>query len=194
MEDWKLWWAKHGANALNAVPDLGKEKAAQLYQDSLGALTALSQKAHSKVKDWKLGRLNHVAIAVPDLKKATQLYKDGLEALTALSRDAHSKAKDWKLGKLTIAVPDLKKVVQLYQDVIGASGSMLSALSQDIQSKAKDGQLNRFAIFLYLELEVDIGDLEVSQHIRILDVTVLDIYCSTAIIYIYITTKTKLLF
>ncbi|KAM6426468.1 methylmalonyl-CoA epimerase, mitochondrial [Liasis olivaceus] len=29
---------------------------------------------------WKLGRLNHVAIAVPDLKKATALYRDVLRA------------------------------------------------------------------------------------------------------------------
>ena len=27
------------------------------------------------MKDWKLGRLNHVAIAVPDLEKAIQLYR-----------------------------------------------------------------------------------------------------------------------
>ncbi|XP_066510929.1 methylmalonyl-CoA epimerase, mitochondrial-like [Hoplias malabaricus] len=29
---------------------------------------------------WKLGRLNHVAIAVPDLQKATTLYRDVLGA------------------------------------------------------------------------------------------------------------------
>ncbi|OPJ70164.1 methylmalonyl-CoA epimerase, mitochondrial [Patagioenas fasciata monilis] len=29
---------------------------------------------------WKLGRLNHVAIAVPDLEKAQSLYKDVLGA------------------------------------------------------------------------------------------------------------------
>ena len=28
------------------------------------------------LKGWKLGRLNHVAIAVPDLEKATALYRD----------------------------------------------------------------------------------------------------------------------
>ena len=43
-------------------------------------LSAPSQDAHSKVKDWKLGRLNHVAIAVPNLEKATQLYRDVLGA------------------------------------------------------------------------------------------------------------------
>ena len=31
-------------------------------------------------KDWQLGRLNHVAIAVPDLEKATALYRDVLGA------------------------------------------------------------------------------------------------------------------
>ena len=41
-------------------------------------MSAPSQDAHSKVKDWKLGRLNHVAIAVPDLEKAMQLYRDVL--------------------------------------------------------------------------------------------------------------------
>ena len=30
------------------------------------------------LKDWKLGRLNHVAIAVPDLEKARSLYRDVL--------------------------------------------------------------------------------------------------------------------
>ena len=39
-----------------------------------------SQDAHSKVKDWKLGRLNHVAIAVPNLERAMQLYRDVLGA------------------------------------------------------------------------------------------------------------------
>ncbi|XP_026565554.1 methylmalonyl-CoA epimerase, mitochondrial isoform X1 [Pseudonaja textilis] len=29
---------------------------------------------------WKLGQLNHVAIAVPDLEKATALYRDVLQA------------------------------------------------------------------------------------------------------------------
>ena len=32
------------------------------------------------IKDWKLGKLNHVAIAVPDLNKATTLYRDTLGA------------------------------------------------------------------------------------------------------------------
>ena len=31
-------------------------------------------------KDWKLGRLNHVAIAVPDLQKAMAMYRDVLGA------------------------------------------------------------------------------------------------------------------
>ena len=43
-------------------------------------LSAPSQDAHSKVKDWKLGRLNHVAIAVPNLERAMQLYRDVLGA------------------------------------------------------------------------------------------------------------------
>jgi len=42
--------------------------------------TAPSQDAQSKVNDWKLGKLNHVAIAVPDLEKASQLYRDVLGA------------------------------------------------------------------------------------------------------------------
>lgn len=32
------------------------------------------------LKDWHLGRLNHVAIAVPDLDKAASLYRDILGA------------------------------------------------------------------------------------------------------------------
>ena len=176
MKDWKLWLAKHGANA---VPDLGKEKATQLYRDGLRALTTLSQNAHSKAKNWKLGKLNHVAITPPDLKKATQLYQDGLEALTALSQDLYSKTKNWKLGKpnhIAIAAPDLKKAMQLYRDMLEASGSMLTTLSQDIKSKAKDGQLNITIVALLLSLGVDISGMEVSH---ILGLTALAIYCLT---------------
>ena len=177
MKDWKLWLAKHGANA---VPDLGKEKATQLYRDGLRALTTLSQNAHSKAKNWKLGKLNHVAITPPDLKKATQLYQDGLEALTALSQDLYSKTKNWKVGKLnhiTIAAPDLKKAMQLYRDMLEASGSMLTTLSQDIKSKAKDGQLKNITIVaLLLSLGVDISGMEVSH---ILGLIALAINCLT---------------
>lgn len=35
---------------------------------------------NSIAKDWKLGRLNHVAIAVPDLDRAASLYRDILGA------------------------------------------------------------------------------------------------------------------
>ena len=37
-----------------------------------------SQSIPSKI--WKLGKLNHVAIAVPDVEKATFLYRDVLGA------------------------------------------------------------------------------------------------------------------
>ncbi|XP_055010598.1 methylmalonyl-CoA epimerase, mitochondrial isoform X2 [Boleophthalmus pectinirostris] len=42
-------------------------KTAPLYQGVPGAV-------------WKLGRLNHIAIAVPDMEKATSLYRDVLGA------------------------------------------------------------------------------------------------------------------
>ena len=125
MKDWKLWLAKHGANA---VPDLGKEKATQLYRDGLRALTTLSQNAHSKMKDWKLGKLNHVAIAAPDLKKATQLYRDMLEAsgsmLTTLSQDIKSKAKD---GQLNITIVAL--LLSLGVDISGMEVSHILGLT-----------------------------------------------------------------
>ena len=35
---------------------------------------------HPSSKLWSLGRLNHVAIAVPDLEAATRLYRDVLGA------------------------------------------------------------------------------------------------------------------
>eukprot|EP00794_Sanderia_malayensis_P010105 gene10105-11139_t len=34
----------------------------------------------SAVNPWKLGKLNHVAIAVPDLEKATAMYRDAFGA------------------------------------------------------------------------------------------------------------------
>ncbi|XP_062998683.1 LOW QUALITY PROTEIN: methylmalonyl-CoA epimerase, mitochondrial [Elgaria multicarinata webbii] len=44
----------------------------------MSASAPLAQKTPRSL--WKLGRLNHVAIAVPDLKKATALYRDVLGA------------------------------------------------------------------------------------------------------------------
>ena len=35
---------------------------------------------YSSESVWNLGKLNHVAIAVPDLEKATSLYRDVLKA------------------------------------------------------------------------------------------------------------------
>ncbi|XP_035755431.1 methylmalonyl-CoA epimerase, mitochondrial isoform X2 [Egretta garzetta] len=45
---------------------------------TLSSLNSFSQNIPSCL--WKLGRLNHVAIAVPDLEKAQSLYKDVLGA------------------------------------------------------------------------------------------------------------------
>lgn len=46
------------------------------------SLRAFSSSAQLQLPSsvWKLGRLNHVAIAVPDLEKATALYRDVLGA------------------------------------------------------------------------------------------------------------------
>ncbi|KAK7115605.1 ethylmalonyl-CoA/methylmalonyl-CoA epimerase-like isoform X1 [Littorina saxatilis] len=38
------------------------------------------QTSHSCYQPWKLGKLNHIAIACPDLDKATTLYRDLLHA------------------------------------------------------------------------------------------------------------------
>ena len=43
-------------------------------------LSATPPTSSSRSKDWKLGRLNHVAIAVPDLDRAAALYRDVLGA------------------------------------------------------------------------------------------------------------------
>ncbi|XP_074654933.1 methylmalonyl-CoA epimerase, mitochondrial-like [Tubulanus polymorphus] len=53
------------------------------YRDNLSILgKSFSVTSSCGVNDklWKLGRLNHVAIAVPDLEKATALYRDVLGA------------------------------------------------------------------------------------------------------------------
>ncbi|TRZ18882.1 hypothetical protein HGM15179_008212 [Zosterops borbonicus] len=63
--------------------------AAVLWRGVAGLLSRLQTSALSSSKSfsqnipsclWKLGRLNHVAIAVPDLEKAQSLYKDVLGA------------------------------------------------------------------------------------------------------------------
>merc|ERR1712035_45607 len=42
--------------------------------------TCLSAARRSNAKLWTLGRLNHVAIAVPDLDESTAFYRDTLGA------------------------------------------------------------------------------------------------------------------
>ena len=49
---------------------------APTYQDGSGP----DASHQTLVKDWNLGRLNHVAIAVSDLPKAIALYRDILGA------------------------------------------------------------------------------------------------------------------
>lgn len=43
----------------------------------------LSSSNETSSKLWQLGRLNHIAIAVPDLDKATRLYKDVFGAVVS---------------------------------------------------------------------------------------------------------------
>lgn len=50
----------------------------RLQTSALSSSKSFSQNIPSCL--WKLGRLNHVAIAVPDLEKAQSLYKDVLGA------------------------------------------------------------------------------------------------------------------
>lgn len=52
-------------------------------------------------KDWHLGRLNHVAIAVPDLDKAASLYRDILGA----------KVSDVVVSSPSYLMRDLKNVM-----------------------------------------------------------------------------------
>ncbi|XP_039196076.1 methylmalonyl-CoA epimerase, mitochondrial isoform X2 [Crotalus tigris] len=59
---------------------------------------------------WRLGKLNHVAIAVPDLEKATALYRDVLQA---------------RVDNITNAIEELKrKKIRVLSDTpqIGAHG------------------------------------------------------------------------
>ncbi|XP_063268483.1 methylmalonyl-CoA epimerase, mitochondrial isoform X3 [Prinia subflava] len=91
-----------GAGPAGAVPGRaalprgrsGGEMAAVLWRGAAGLLSRLQTSSPtvrtlSSTKSfssnipsclWKLGRLNHVAIAVPDLEKAQSLYKDVLGA------------------------------------------------------------------------------------------------------------------
>ncbi|XP_072790266.1 methylmalonyl-CoA epimerase, mitochondrial isoform X5 [Taeniopygia guttata] len=50
---------------------------------------------------WKLGRLNHVAIAVPDLEKAQSLYKDVLGAQVDDIKAAMTELKKKKIRILS---------------------------------------------------------------------------------------------
>jgi hypothetical protein len=47
------------------------------FQDALIELFSLKQVPKAL---WSLGKLNHVAIAVPNLKQATDMYKNVLQA------------------------------------------------------------------------------------------------------------------
>ncbi|CAG8456025.1 13518_t:CDS:2, partial [Acaulospora colombiana] len=60
---------------------------------------------------WKLGRLNHVAVAVPDLKKATDFYKNMLGAhdvSDAVVDDIKEAVKDLTLKEIRILDPEPK--------------------------------------------------------------------------------------
>ncbi|KAJ6664284.1 hypothetical protein lerEdw1_008503 [Lerista edwardsae] len=57
---------------------LTRLQTAFLTARTLSVSHSVTQKAPQHL--WKLGRLNHVAIAVPDLEKAKSLYKDVLGA------------------------------------------------------------------------------------------------------------------
>lgn len=48
------------------------------FKRALSVTPALQQGVPRSL--WKLGRLNHIAIAVPDMEKATALYRDVLGA------------------------------------------------------------------------------------------------------------------
>ncbi|XP_014768715.1 methylmalonyl-CoA epimerase, mitochondrial [Octopus bimaculoides] len=45
------------------------------------------QKNSTQLKDWNIGKLNHIAIAVTDLNKAVALYKDVLGAKVSSKMD-----------------------------------------------------------------------------------------------------------
>ncbi|CAG8789096.1 15745_t:CDS:2, partial [Gigaspora rosea] len=45
----------------------------------ISPFTRMFSSSNYNQESWKLGRLNHVAIAVPDLKKASEFYKNILE-------------------------------------------------------------------------------------------------------------------
>ncbi|XP_041373958.1 methylmalonyl-CoA epimerase, mitochondrial-like isoform X2 [Gigantopelta aegis] len=45
--------------------------------------------SHSAAAAWKIGNLNHVAIACPDLEKATSLYRDILGAKVSEKQALH---------------------------------------------------------------------------------------------------------
>ncbi|XP_064389309.1 methylmalonyl-CoA epimerase, mitochondrial-like [Halichondria panicea] len=64
---------QHLSSRLAAAPLAG---ATQLCRRQFSATPTPSQA--TPLKSWKLGRLNHVAIAVPDLEAATHLYRDVL--------------------------------------------------------------------------------------------------------------------
>ena len=53
---------------------------------------------------WKLGKLNHVAIAVPSLQKSVELYRDVLKANVSepqVSKCAHTSGESCLLSRCT---------------------------------------------------------------------------------------------
>ncbi|XP_063268482.1 methylmalonyl-CoA epimerase, mitochondrial isoform X2 [Prinia subflava] len=112
-----------GAGPAGAVPGRaalprgrsGGEMAAVLWRGAAGLLSRLQTSSPtvrtlSSTKSfssnipsclWKLGRLNHVAIAVPDLEKAQSLYKDVLGAQVDDIKAAMTELKKKKIRILS---------------------------------------------------------------------------------------------
>ena len=84
-----LWISVSHSLAVGLVPAPPPQAGRRLSDASIRSLPLLLRSYSNSSPEgpssnssplWRLGRLNHVAIAVPDLKKATSLYQDVLGA------------------------------------------------------------------------------------------------------------------
>ena len=68
--------ASAGVLSSNVLTDIG----VTLFQKQPAFMTKRTLSSNVPENLWKLGRLNHVAIATPDLSKSVTLYKDVMGA------------------------------------------------------------------------------------------------------------------
>ncbi|XP_070204930.1 methylmalonyl-CoA epimerase, mitochondrial-like isoform X2 [Littorina saxatilis] len=100
------------------------------------------QTSHSCYQPWKLGKLNHIAIACPDLDKATTLYRDLLHAKVSEKQALPSHG-------VTVVFVELGDTKIEVNDISAAMQEMKSKNIRMLSNKPSTGAHGNPVVFLH---------------------------------------------